>query len=176
MSLRFFNFRGFVGIMGYRSHVWTVFFQLCNFFVAWHLSLLVSSFRGGFTVGFMGLVSYMTPSACHTSSRCLFSSAIRIEKKKGIPLEISHRFTGFWHLMTGRGCSYIIRNRLFLTFPNREVCLRGMFCGCVSRVCFRVCFANIELPTVALLKVEHIKKIKTHMQYRFRFHMFNHVP
>ena len=30
-----------------------------------------------------------------------FLSAIRIEKKKGIALEISHRFTGFWHLMTG---------------------------------------------------------------------------
>ena len=30
-----------------------------------------------------------------------FLSAIRIEKKKGIALEISHRFTGFWHLKTG---------------------------------------------------------------------------
>ena len=30
-----------------------------------------------------------------------FLSAIRIEKKKGIAFEISHRFTGLWHLMTG---------------------------------------------------------------------------
>ena len=30
-----------------------------------------------------------------------FLSAIRIEKKKGIAFEISHHFTGFWHLMTG---------------------------------------------------------------------------
>ena len=33
-----------------------------------------------------------------------FLPAVRIEKKiekKGIAFEISHRFTGFWHLMTG---------------------------------------------------------------------------
>ena len=66
MSLRFLNFRVFLGIMGYRSGILRLEFLA-------------------------------------------FLSAIRIEKtiekngnrESGIAFEISHRFTGFWHLMTG---------------------------------------------------------------------------
>jgi len=55
----------------------------------------------------------------------------------------------------------------FLTVPNREVCLRGMFRGYVSHrspVEMRVCsgYVSPKSSFPALLKVEHAKKIQTH--------------
>ena len=56
------------------------------------------------TLGVLGIMGYR--SGILRLEFLAFLSAVRIEKtieKKGtsIAFEISHRFTGFWHLMTG---------------------------------------------------------------------------
>ena len=54
------------------------------------------------TFGVLGIMGYR--SGILRLEFLAFLSTVRIEKKwkkKGIAFEISHRFTGFWHLMTG---------------------------------------------------------------------------